>query len=143
MRILQPVGKNRWIFDSFRDHGLRDGYCCASSTPWVVAYTADHVFRGAELSQGIRMAVDAASTFAINRMRDVTAPSTSAPIPKLSPREKTMLQHLSDGLSASDIADRLELSETTVRTFILRAEKKLGAVNQLHAVSIAIPRGLT
>jgi len=142
MRRTQPVGRDRRIFDLLIDFGQRDGYCCASNLPWMVSYIADHVLKGAELSAEVRIALDTASTMATNRMRDLTGFAVPEPPIALSPREKTTLQHLSDGLTAGEIAERLKLTEATVRTFILRGGKKLGAVNQLHAVSIAIRRGL-
>ena len=50
--------------------------------------------------------------------------------------------HLSHGMPTAEIAARLELGEASVRTFVRRAVKKLGAESQLHAVAIAIREGL-
>jgi DNA-binding CsgD family transcriptional regulator len=137
MRRVQPSGEDRWIFDLLRDHKVRDGLHCTHS-PWGVLYSSDHVLKGAELSDEIRMALDVASGMAISRIKEITAYSTPAPVARLSPRETTVLLHLSDGLSVSDIADRIRLSETSVKTFVRRATKKLNASSQLHAVAIAV-----
>ena len=51
----------------------------------------------------------------------------------LTVRERSVLLHLSRGLDAAQVAERLELSENTVRTYPKRAQEKLGANSQLHA----------
>jgi len=60
----------------------------------------------------------------------------------LTVRERSVLRHLSRGLDAAQVAERLELSENTVRTYLKRAQEKLGANSQLHAVALAIRRRL-
>lgn len=137
MRRLQPSGEDRWIFDVLRDHGVRDGLHCTHS-PWGILYSSDHVLKGPELSDEVRIALDVASGMAINRIKEITARSIPAPLARLSPREMTVLLHLSDGLSVGEIADRLVLSETSVKTFVSRATKKLNASSQLHAVALAV-----
>jgi DNA-binding CsgD family transcriptional regulator len=137
MRRLQPTGEDRWIFDVLRDHGVRDGLHCTHS-PWGILYSSDHVLKGSELSDEIRIALDVAGGMAINRLKEITARSSPAPAARLSPREMTVLLHLSDGLSVGEIADRLVLSETSVKTFVRRATKKLNASSQLHAVALAV-----
>jgi DNA-binding NarL/FixJ family response regulator len=58
--------------------------------------------------------------------------------PELSARQKTVLLHLSAGLTVPEIAARLGIVETSVKMFIQRAARKLGAKSQLHAVAIAL-----
>jgi DNA-binding NarL/FixJ family response regulator len=103
-----------------------------------VLYSSGHVLKGAELSDEIRMALDVASGMAINRIKEIMAGSSPAPLAELSPREMTVLLHLSDGFSVGEVADRLVLSETSVKTFVRRATKKLNASSQLHAVALAV-----
>jgi DNA-binding CsgD family transcriptional regulator len=138
MRRFQPSGAERWIFDLFRDHGAKDGLCCVH-LPYVVIYVSDKLLTPAALSHEARLALDAGGAMAINRVREHTK---QAERPELSPREQTVLLYLSDGLSAAEIADRLSLGEPSVRTFIRRAERKLDAKSQLHAVSIALRQKL-
>jgi DNA-binding CsgD family transcriptional regulator len=139
MRRLQPSGEDRWIFDVLRDQRVRDGLHCTHST-WAVLYSSDHVLKGSELSDEIRVALDVAAGMAVSRMKEITASwsPAAAPPARLSPREMTVLLHLSDGLSVGDIADRIVLSETSVKTFVRRATKKLNASSQLHAVALAV-----
>jgi DNA-binding CsgD family transcriptional regulator len=77
---------------------------------------------------------------AVRRIKEL-ALITEGP-PSLSPRQKTILLHLSDGLTVPEIAARLKLSETSVKTFIARAGRKLGAKSQLHAVAVALRQRL-
>ena len=49
-----------------------------------------------------------------------------------------MLQRLSQGMRLPAIAERLELSERTLETYVIRAKEKLGAKTATEAVAIAI-----
>ena len=136
-RHLKPTGKDRWIFDLCHDHGILDGVYC-SDWPWVVIYKSDHVLKGSEVSDEVRTVLEVSARMAISRVKEITGHAAPATFIKLSPREKTVLQYLSDGVLISDIADRLALSEPTVKTFVRRATKKLNASSQLHAVALAV-----
>ncbi len=59
----------------------------------------------------------------------------------LSKREREVFELLADGLSGTEIAERLVLSPETVRTHIRNAMAKLGASTRSHAVAIALRRG--
>jgi two-component system, NarL family, response regulator DesR len=60
----------------------------------------------------------------------------------LSPREREVLQLLSEGLSTRAVAATAHLSHNTVRSYVQTALSKLGAHNRLHAVAIAREAGL-
>jgi DNA-binding NarL/FixJ family response regulator len=60
----------------------------------------------------------------------------------LSARELEVLQLASDGLSVRDIANRLHLSASTVRTHTASVEKKLAANDRTHAVALALRQAL-
>lgn len=47
-----------------------------------------------------------------------------------------------NGLGASEIASRLSVSEAEIEQALVGAERKLGAVNRLNAITIAIQQGL-
>jgi DNA-binding CsgD family transcriptional regulator len=136
-RRLQPTGKDRWIFDLCHDHGIRDGVYC-SFWPWAVIYKSDHVLKGSEVSEEVRTALEVSATMATSRLKEITGHAAPAAPVRLTPCEMAVLQYLSDGVSVIDIADRLALSETSVKTFVRRATKKLNATSQLHAVAIAV-----
>lgn len=60
----------------------------------------------------------------------------------LSVREKEALQLASDGCSLSEIGCEMGVSQSTVKTLLVRARRKLNARNTTHAVAIAIRCGL-
>lgn len=59
----------------------------------------------------------------------------------LTDRERQALGLASDGLSTSDIAAALQLSEGTVRNYLSEAISKLGAKNRVEAANLARARG--
>lgn len=66
-------------------------------------------------------------------------PATERPI---TPVHRAILQLMSEGLGARDIAERLNRSEGTVRNQVRRIMERLPARNSTHAVAIAIRRNL-
>ena len=61
---------------------------------------------------------------------------------RLSPREQEILHLLAEGLRAGDIARRLYLGESTVKTHITHVYEKLGASNRAQALVTAMRLGL-
>ena len=59
----------------------------------------------------------------------------------LSPRERDVLSFLARGAARGQVAERLGISEHTLRAYIDSARAKLGAANTTHAVAIALTRG--
>jgi PAS domain S-box-containing protein len=59
----------------------------------------------------------------------------------ISPREREVLDLVAQGLTNDEIAVRLQLSPTTIRTHIQHAVKRLGAHNRVHAVVLALRGG--
>ena len=49
---------------------------------------------------------------------------------------------VANGLGVSEIVTRLAMGEAEVDQTLLAAERKLGAGNRLHAITIAIKQGL-
>ncbi|MCP3385974.1 helix-turn-helix transcriptional regulator [Bradyrhizobium sp. CCGUVB4N] len=64
------------------------------------------------------------------------------PTKKLAPRESDILTLLAYGNTRDAISNILSLSEETVKDYIARACRKLGAVNKTNAIAIAIAFGL-
>ena len=62
--------------------------------------------------------------------------------PVLSPRELEILQLTAEGRSAGEIAERLYLSRTTVKTHLQHIYEKLGVADRAAAVAEGMRRGL-
>jgi two-component system response regulator DesR len=59
----------------------------------------------------------------------------------LTDRERQVLRYAGEGQSGAEIAERLSLSEGTVRNYLSEAMSKLGASNRTEAARIARQRG--
>jgi two-component system response regulator DesR len=59
----------------------------------------------------------------------------------LTDRERQVLRHAGEGESSAEIAERLNLSEGTVRNYLSEAIGKLGAANRTEAARLARQRG--
>ena len=70
------------------------------------------------------------------------AQSLAADAKPLSPREQEVLRMLVDGVRNKAVADRLHLSEPTVKKHVQRIVSKLGARDRTHAAAIAVRAGL-
>jgi DNA-binding NarL/FixJ family response regulator len=60
----------------------------------------------------------------------------------LTAREVEVLRHIADGNRNRDIAERLFISEDTVKAHITHIMEKLGANDRTQAVAIAVRRGI-
>jgi DNA-binding NarL/FixJ family response regulator len=62
--------------------------------------------------------------------------------PRLSHRESQLLELLSEGFSIAVVAQRMFISESTVKTHISKLYEKLGASNRAQALMTAVRLGL-
>jgi LuxR family transcriptional regulator, transcriptional regulator of spore coat protein len=60
----------------------------------------------------------------------------------LTKRERDVISLAAAGLTTAEIAHAIKLSPATVRTYLSRAERKLGARNRAHAVALAVGMGV-
>lgn len=70
------------------------------------------------------------------------AKGTAAPDIPLTPRELEVLRLISNGLSNSEIAGVLQISQETVKTFVSRILTKLGLRDRVQAVIYAFRQGV-
>jgi len=66
----------------------------------------------------------------------------SPPVPELTDKQRDILQSMSYGLSNTDIAKQLNISQTVVREHVTAILGKLGAANRTEAVGIALRKHL-
>jgi len=77
------------------------------------------------------------------QLGNVFAAATPAdPFPELTPRERSVLEALAAGASTSQIADRLGLSDKTVRNYLSNIFTKLRVTDRTQAVITARAHGL-
>ena len=69
-------------------------------------------------------------------------PTHDEAIAELTEREREILRLLASGLSNAELAERLYLSETTVKTHVSNVLRKLGVRDRLQAVIAAYDAGL-
>jgi two-component system, NarL family, nitrate/nitrite response regulator NarL len=62
--------------------------------------------------------------------------------PQLTPREREVLQLISEGLSSPEIGKRIHLSPTTVKSHLHNLYEKLGVSDRAAAVAEAMRRGM-
>jgi DNA-binding NarL/FixJ family response regulator len=93
--------------------------------------------------RAVRQAAVAPLTFTCTGLAEamVRRMSSGAP-PRLSDRERQVLDLLAEGLGVTAIAGRLYLSESTAKSHIGRIYEKLGAANRAQALVSAMRLGL-
>ena len=89
-----------------------------------------------------RQAAVAPLTFTCMGLAEAMVRRMSSGVPRLSDRERQVLELLAEGLGVTAIAERLYLSESTAKSHIGRIYEKLGAANRAQALVTAMRTGL-
>lgn len=89
-----------------------------------------------DLTLRSKAAVYLLSMYGFHHIRRMLGPVSSAP--KLTPREREVLVWSAQGKSAWEIGEILNISQRTVEQHAANACEKLGAMNRMHAVTIAL-----
>ncbi|SDL79957.1 DNA-binding response regulator, NarL/FixJ family, contains REC and HTH domains [Tessaracoccus oleiagri] len=63
-------------------------------------------------------------------------------VPALSPKQQELLRHVGQGMRNSEIAERMHLSEATVRTYVSRLLQATGCESRAQLVAFAYRSGL-
>jgi DNA-binding NarL/FixJ family response regulator len=71
-----------------------------------------------------------------------TTPNLSGSLSDLTPRETEVLRLVAEGMSNGEIAERLVVSDETVKTHVSRVLGKLGVRDRTQAVVVAYESGL-
>lgn len=103
------------------------------------------VLKGAHLDElltAVRRAAVTPDVFSAAGLGEAMRRRASAPAPLLTKRESEVLTLLGDGLSVQQVARRLFLSESTVKTHVAKVYDKLGVTNRAAAIMAAVRLGL-
>ncbi len=89
-----------------------------------------------------RQAAVAPRSFTCTGLATAMVRRRSSASPRLTDRERQVLQLLAEGLGVSGIASRLYISESTAKAHISSIYEKLGAANRAQALMTAIRTGV-
>ena len=102
-----------------------------------------------ELAAGVRAVAAGQTVLApsiavqlVSRAARADRPGDAEARPALTPREREILGLVAEGLSNPEIADRLRIGESTVKTHLLHVFEKLGVNDRTRAVLDAMRLGL-
>ena len=143
MRMLEPIGVERWPYDLALKYGIRDALTCCVGQRWLVAYWSRQVLCDT-MTEPLRMLLIAAAGFAASRLEQVIGddPRRFGDGPRITARELAALRLVSLGMGGNEIAKVLGIGEETVRSHLKKAQGKLGARNRAHAAAEAIRQQL-
>jgi DNA-binding NarL/FixJ family response regulator len=105
----------------------------------------------AQLLDGIRRAAAGENPYSaevlarlVNRaVATHTPPTATEPAPRMTPREREVLALVGTGLSNQDIANRMNIGITTVKTHVARLMDRTGSPNRVHLALLAIKHQIT
>jgi DNA-binding NarL/FixJ family response regulator len=132
--VLTTYDADEWVLDAIRSGAA--GYLLKDTPREGLVAAIQEVAAG-------RTPVDpavAGKLFA--HVAQVTPAPTTAIAADLSERERDVLRLLARGLSNADIAERLYLSEGTVRNYVSTILAKLGVNDRTQAAVLALRHGL-
>ena len=143
MRMLEPVGLDRWPQELALKYGMRDSLSCPVGGRWVVVYWSKNVLCE-RLTQKNRALLFMGATFVAIRLQKIIGPDAErvGKGQSLTPRELAVLRSMSVGRQIKETADYLGLGEETVRSHLKKAEAKFGVNSRTHAVAQAIRQRL-
>lgn len=110
----------------------------AERTELVAAVRAVHRGDGALAPRATRALLDQLAP----HLGEAARPAASDPLGELTERERDVFHAIAQGLSNIEIAERLFLSESTVKTHVGRVLAKLDARDRVHVVILAYEWGL-
>jgi DNA-binding NarL/FixJ family response regulator len=95
-----------------------------------------------ELARALRHAVEDIPTLHPDAQRVLMKRPEKTPLDELTPRERSVLDLLAQGRSNRQIANRLGLTEGTVKGYLTTIFDKLGVVDRTQAALLAAQHGL-
>jgi DNA-binding CsgD family transcriptional regulator len=142
MKMLEPIGIDRWAYDLARRYGMRDGLTCSVGRRWLVVYWSPKVLSDV-LTQPMRIILFAVASFAALRLEQLTSDDPRWPEKaRITPRELAVLRLVSLGKRTEEVAKVLGLGEETVRSHLKKVQSKLGVRNRAQATAEAVRQQL-
>jgi LuxR family quorum sensing-dependent transcriptional regulator len=134
---LDPKGHQ--VMQEAAEHGLKEGLCIpindANGFQAVVSMAGEAI----ELPPKAKRAIHLLSLYAYGAADRLTRHQHPM-VMHLSARERDVLSHLANGLTAAQVGEALTISETTVLTHLRNAKHKLGTRTVTHTVVEALRR---
>jgi DNA-binding NarL/FixJ family response regulator len=147
-QLAGPSGPRILILTTFDlDQYVYDALCAGASGFLLKDVTAERLFDAVRvIAAGEALLAPAVtrrliSEFTRLRPKPEGAPATAA-LATLTPRETQVLRLVAEGLSNTEIAGRLVVTEETVKTHVSRMLSKLGLRDRTQAVVTAYETGL-
>jgi DNA-binding NarL/FixJ family response regulator len=147
-QLAGPSGPRILILTTFDlDQYVYDALCAGASGFLLKDVTAERLFDAVRIiAAGEALLAPAVtrrliSEFTRLRPKPEGAPATAA-LATLTPRETQVLRLVAEGLSNTEIAARLVVTEETVKTHVSRMLSKLGLRDRTQAVVTAYETGL-
>jgi DNA-binding CsgD family transcriptional regulator len=125
------------VLASYREKGVLRRYRVTPVAPTAVL-GAQLVLQVLVATLGLAILVAVGVAVAARLVTTLRGPGA----PTLSAREREVLAQVARGASNRDIADRLSISEATVKSHLLHVFDKLGVDDRTAAVTVALQRGL-
>ena len=131
--VLTSFAADNKVFPAIKAGAL--GYLLKDSLPEELVRAIRQVHRGEPSLH---------PTIARKLLQEIARPAELQPAPEaLTDREMTVLRLIAQGLSNQEIADRIAVSDPTVRTHVSRILGKLHVASRTQAALYAVREGLT
>jgi DNA-binding CsgD family transcriptional regulator len=143
MRMLDPIGIDRWPYELSLQYGMRDALTCSVGRRWLVAYWSGQPLSNV-LTQPSRIILFAGASFAALRLEQLIEhdPRWMGKRARITPRELAALRLVSMGRQTEEIAKLLGIGPETVRSHLQKVQRKLGVRNRAQAAVEAVRQQL-